>query len=110
MQGPGLARRYVRQSRLAEVGEAGQAKLCAAEVALGSTGFARLVEERYLRGAGLRIIDRAGVDPAVTPESSAGIGEPLEALELRHEGPREVAEGALRALAAISRALEGERP
>lgn len=96
---PELARRYGRQIRLADVGEAGQAKLCAAEVKLGASGFARDVEERYVRSAGMKVAPADGGTPPPP------VDEHLSSLELRHRAASEVAEGALRALVAIRAAL-----
>jgi hypothetical protein len=53
--------RFTRQIRLAEVGEGGQAKLSAARVALRTDGFARDVEEAYLRGAGVGVGPNASI-------------------------------------------------
>lgn len=89
-----LQRRFGRQIRLADIGDGGQAKLCAAEVALESAGFARTIEERYLEAAGVRV--RPG---------SSSTPRDLTALGLRHAPAREVAEGALEALIAIRRVL-----
>jgi hypothetical protein len=91
-------RRYTRQIRLADVGEAGQARLEASPVVLGGTGFARWIEERYLRAAG---VGRAAPDGAAT----APPGVDPSVLGLRHEAAREVGDGALRALVALRRAL-----
>lgn len=94
-------RRYTRQIRLADVGMAGQAKLSAAEVSLRTTGFARAVEERYVRGAGMRVR---------TEDAQAREGRVTEltALGLRHAPAREVAEGAVSALLAFRAALGAE--
>jgi hypothetical protein len=96
-------RRYTRQVRLPEIGEAGQARLCAAKVTLATDGFARSIEERYLRAS--------GVDP-IEPVGGSATAMPLD-LGLRHEAAREVADGALRALVAIRAVLgiadEGKR-
>jgi hypothetical protein len=81
-------RRFTRQIRLSEVGDEGQARLAAAHVGLGGVGFARTIEERYLRGAG---IDPTGT---VAPPRQLDVG----ALGLRHSEARDVAEGALHAL------------
>lgn len=89
-------RRFGRQIRLAEIAEAGQARLCGARAPLTSRGFARTIEERYLRGAGLEIADEG--EARVEPET----------LGLRHPAAAEVAEGALAALVAI-RAVLGVR-
>lgn len=90
-------RRYTRQIRLADVGEAGQARLSAAEVALVTTGFARSIEERYVRGAGMHVRTEARQRGGPAPE--------VTMLGLRHGPAREVAEGALSALVAFRAAL-----
>ncbi|HVH46580.1 MAG TPA: hypothetical protein VM925_29770 [Labilithrix sp.] len=92
-------RRYTRQMRLAEIGEAGQAKLCAASVELGSGGFAKTVEERYARGAGMSVAAPGGGRSAVA----------VDALGLRHDAAREVAEGALSALVSFRAVLGRDR-
>ena len=46
-------RRSERQIRLADIGPGGQAKLCAAKVAIRSQGFARTIERRYVVRAGM---------------------------------------------------------
>jgi len=98
---PRQRRRYERQIRLADVGERGQAKLCAAKVAIGSQGFARTVEHRYVVSSGMSDTD---ADPTVDPALVARVADVMP-LGLRHAPAREVAEGALRALAAIRIAL-----
>lgn len=88
--------RYTRQIRLAEIGEEGQARLAAASVAPSGEGITRDVETTYLRLAGIgevRERERGSVD--VEPAS----------LGIRDPAALEVGEGALRALAAIRRAL-----
>jgi len=45
-------KKYRRQTKLAEIGAAGQEKLAAAEVAVAS-GFAGWIEARYLAAAGV---------------------------------------------------------
>lgn len=125
MLAPDLARRHSRQIRLAGIGADGQAKLCAAEVSLGSSGFARFVEERYVRGAGLKVAAPPGavapssaapssteLEPSLTSDRGGWDSAPrshLEALGLSHDAAREVAEGALRALLAMHAAL-GSKP
>jgi len=95
-------RRFARQIRLADIGSSGQAKLCAAKVAIRSQGFVRTIEQRYALTAGLSDTEaEPTIDPArVDADADAA------ALGLRHSAAREVAEGALRALAAIRLALE----
>lgn len=97
-------RRYGRQIRLADVGEAGQAKLCAAHVVLGGAGFARDIEERYVRAAGMNVV---APEDAGAPARARAVEVDVTALGFRHESTREVAEGALRALVAIRAALGG---
>jgi hypothetical protein len=89
-------KRYGRQLRLAEVGEDGQRKLCAATCVLASSGFARIVEERYLRGA--------GVTPAALDGEEAAPEVPE--LGLRHRAAAEVADGALAALVSMRAVLQ----
>ncbi len=95
-------RLYTRQIRLADVGEAGQAKLCAAKVSLRSQGFARTIEQRYVVCAGMAEAESElpTIDPSRVDELANVCG-----LGLRHAAAREVAEGALHALAAIRTAL-----
>ena len=82
--------RYTRQTRLHEVGEAGQARLAAATIALRTTGAAAQIERRYLVAAG-----------AVHVVSSAsGRSTPLP-FSFESEAAREVACGAHAALAAL---------
>ena len=91
----GQAVHFGRQSRLPEIGDHGQARLCEARIALGARGFARLIEERYVRGIG------AIVDPNGRAfEADASI------LGLESEAAREVGEGAFRALVALRGILE----
>jgi hypothetical protein len=52
-----------RQVRLAEVGPEGQARLEAATAPVRHDGLAGLVEERYLRGAGVRTTREPGSLP-----------------------------------------------
>lgn len=89
-------RRFGRQLRLAEIGEAGQERLLAATVALGGAGLAREVERTYVERAGAR-----------TTEGSTEEVD-IASLELRHAAARDVGEGALRALVAM-RAILGLR-
>ena len=93
-----LQRRYGRQIRLREIGEAGQRKLCAAEVDVAGEGHAAEIEARYLRAAGLR--------PRRVPGARAPAAEDLG---VQHPAAREVLEGSLRALSAI-RAVLGLAP
>ena len=66
-------RRFARQTKLAEIGAAGQAKIAEASITVGR-GFAGWVEARYLRAAGVgdvrdgaeELVDARfdGLDPA----------------------------------------------
>ena len=87
--------RYGRQSRLPEIGDHGQARLCEARVALGGDGFTRTIEERYVRGIGANV-DEAGRSFAVD----------ADALGIESPEAREVGEGARRALVALRSILE----
>lgn len=106
-------RSYGRQIRLSEIGESGQAKLSATEVVLGSSGFARTIEERYTRAAGMGTNDPPARWNSSTREGTVGAARARDttswldpfALGLRHEAAREVAEGALRALVHVHDAL-----
>ena len=51
--------RHTRQARLAEIGEAGQARLVASEVVVSLDGFAGDIEARYLAAAGVRVVRRS---------------------------------------------------
>jgi hypothetical protein len=84
--------RYTRQSRLVEVGDAGQARLAAATVVLRSRGDeARAIERRYLEGAGAgRVV--------VCAEDA---GEHVLPFEVRDPAAREIARGAHAALASL---------
>jgi hypothetical protein len=86
---------FGRQSRLPEIGDHGQARLCEARIALGGEGWVRTIEERYVRGIGA-IVDDSGRTFAVD----------ANALGIESPAAREVAEGALRALVALRSILE----
>jgi hypothetical protein len=88
--------RFVRQKRLAEVGEAGQTRLLGASHRVAGNDGA-LTELVYLHRAGFRAVslDALGT-PAPFPHASA----------FRHAGPRRHAAGAWRALVAVRSVLE----
>lgn len=102
-----LARRFGRQIRLADVGEAGQERLCAAKLTPRTAGFARSVEERYLSAAGVQI-EPAASEPAGA-DANGEVASAVAGLGVRHATAREVGEGALSALAAI-RAIRSPGP
>jgi hypothetical protein len=110
--------RHGRQTRLAEVGSAGQARIASATVDVAVEGLAAEVATRYLAGAGVgcvrvRQADGAGlaaiassIDPAVRVEVvEFRRASDEDGLELRDPGAREVALGARLALRALRRAL-----
>jgi hypothetical protein len=112
------AYRHTRQVRLAEVGEAGQSRLAAAEVEVRSAGFAGEVEARYLAGAGVGALRVASeVHMAAARAMDASVRLELGSVSAAPELPpglaslegaaREVAEGAYRALAGVRAALGG---
>jgi hypothetical protein len=86
-------RRYGRQIRLADIGEAGQERLCNAKVALRATDpLAREIESTYIKATGMSVIND-DEQPAATVD-----------LGMRHEIPRSIAEGAFHALIAFTTA------
>jgi hypothetical protein len=107
--------RHGRQSRLAEVGPAGQARLGGARVDVRLAGLAAEVAVRYLAGAGvghLRVPEASlagaarAVDPEVTAEVDRGLmPQPADGFDLRDPAARDVAAGAAAALAAVRVAL-----
>jgi hypothetical protein len=112
-------RRHERQMRLAEVGPEGQARLAASRVDVPLEGTSAHIAALYLAGAGvgeLRVRDRAlaesvlALDPGVRVEVAPSLPvRPNEAFDLRDPSAREVAAGALLALDAVRRGLEGQR-
>ena len=94
--------RHGRQIRLPEIGEAGQARLLAAEVTLGGAGDAREIERAYLRGAGVRVSEAGAPRP---PAEAKAYAELLATLGLRDRAARDVGDGALRALIAMRAVL-----
>jgi hypothetical protein len=112
--------RHTRQTRLAEVGDAGQARLGAASVDVRGPGLSGVVEALYLAGAGVGEIgvreDGHGVAaramdatvrlrPARVGEATARARAP-EGLDALDPAAREVAVGAWRALDAVRAILE----
>jgi hypothetical protein len=119
--------RHARQVRLAEVGEAGQARLAAATVDVPLEGAAGEIAARYLAGAGIghlrvtdpRLVQAArAVDPSAVVETVPALaplgsrlqpsGPPPE-LDLEGGATRDLALGALAALAALRDILGVER-
>jgi hypothetical protein len=108
--------RHTRQVRLAEVGDAGQARIGATTAHVEAEGLAGAVEARYLAGAGVvkiattsdaigdaaRAVD-ARVDPS--PRVHLGRGEPPP-FAFRDPAARDVAMGAWRALVHVRRAIK----
>jgi hypothetical protein len=94
------APRFTRQVRLAEVGEAGQAKLSRAAVRVPASGLAAAVEARYLTGAGVAVV---GDETAVAEPAPAWLGSLAPSA-------REVALGAHAALVTVRALLSGSDP
>jgi sulfur-carrier protein adenylyltransferase/sulfurtransferase len=112
--------RHDRQSRLAEVGSAGQARIGAATVDVRIEGLAAEIATRYLAGAGvgrLRVRDRALADVAtsIDPGVRVEVGAPRVAAaarddatpDLRDPLAREAARGAREALRVLRSLVEG---
>jgi hypothetical protein len=109
--------RHGRQSRLAGVGEEGQARIAQASVDVGLDGFAADVAARYLAGAGVQCVrvrseglahGARALDRGVRVEVEPGIENgPVEALDLEDPGALELARGALCALRALRAAVGG---
>ncbi len=113
--------RHERQTKLAEVGEAGQARIVHTWVDLLAGGLVGEVAARYLAGAGVshirvrterlatlvRSIDPAiDVDVIPTGESENG-DDLLSANDVRDPAARAVAQGAFLALSLLRRAIDG---
>jgi hypothetical protein len=112
--------RHDRQSRLAEVGSAGQARIDAATVEVRLDGLAGEIATRYLAGAGVgrvRVGDRALADVAtsIDPGVRVEVGAPRVAVavqgdaapDLRDPEAREAARGAREALRVLRSLIEG---
>ncbi len=88
--------RHGRQIRLPEVGESGQERLTTTETILRGEGFAREIEETYLRVAGANVVHRSGTPGPRAAEDAKRIS--ARALGLKHPSARELGDGALHAL------------
>jgi len=102
--------RHGRQIRLPEIGEAGQERLLATNVVLGAVGDAREIEATYVARSGMRVVDDARADAkekakAQADGQAAARSEVLASLGIRDEKALDVADGALRALLAMRKAL-----
>lgn len=87
--------RFTRQIRLPEIGEAGQARLAAAKVALSAKDEdTQAFELGYLQAAGVTVI-----------EGERDLTVDVDALGLQDPAARCVGEGALRALVTIKEIL-----
>jgi len=91
--------RYTRQVRLAEVGEAGQARLASAHACVHGDGMAADVEARYLRGAGVSVTHATTHPNEDMPGWLLALGP----------GARDVAAGAYAALS-VMRAVLASSP
>lgn len=90
--------RYTRQSRLAEVGDEGQARIRAARLSVGD-GPEAWSEREYLERAGARVTTVPGLEGASFAHATV----------FRHAASRRLGAGAWRALGAL-RELLPERP
>ncbi len=109
--------RHARQTRLPEIGPAGQARLARARIDVPLAGFAGDVAVRYLAGAGvgaLRVAEASlveaarAIDPAVTVDVDRAVAAddaPSDPI-LRHPVARDLARGAAWALGALRTALD----
>jgi hypothetical protein len=88
--------RTLRQRLVAEIGEAGQAKIGAARARVAGTGLAAEVERRYLEGAAFGVVEAAPDATAPIPTIAAS----LDAIG-GDESAQDVILGAARALAQI---------
>ncbi len=114
---PDVMDRHARQSRLAEIGPAGQARISRARVDVGLDGTAAEVAARYLAGAGVGCVrvrsDVAAaaaraIDASVAVEVDAGLPaapQPEVAAGLRDPAARDLVCGAMLALEALRGAL-----
>lgn len=96
--------RHGRQIRLPEIGEAGQERLCASEVAVQSSNDAREIEAEYLTRSGIRVVAAPSAPAAPAASANGGTAardEVLASLGVRDAAARDVAVGALSALVAI---------
>lgn len=109
------APRHTRQSRLVEVGGAGQARIRASTLSVCTDGLAGEVHARYLAGAGvgtLRVHDEAAARAAREVDGAVRIEEGLSVsactrppFDVRDPVARQVATGSYFALVAIAGAL-----
>lgn len=107
--------RHGRQIRLAEIGEAGQERLVCTDVVLGATGTAREIEAAYAARSGMRVVDDARADAKERAREeadgrAAARTRVLASLGIDDARALEVADGALRALLAMRRALGVDAP
>lgn len=102
--------RHGRQIRLPEIGEAGQERLLATDVVLGAVGDAREIEAAYAARSGMHVVDDARADAKERTKQAADGQASARAVVLASLGisdPKalEVADGALRALLAMRKAV-----
>ena len=109
-------RRHARQTRLAEVGPGGQAKIAAASAEVPGEGLAALVAARYLAGAGLaglRVREAAAAAWAQAMDARVRVDVdpllegalPAAPSEIRDPAARQLAAGALHALGVLRSVL-----
>jgi hypothetical protein len=113
--------RHGRQTRLAEVGSAGQARIAAARAEVAGEGLASVVAARYLVGAGVgsvrvrnpalaAAVARIDGVVAVAVDASLSDTAPDDAFDLRDPAARAVASGARMALEVLRGILEAPSP
>jgi hypothetical protein len=111
--------RHGRQTRLAEVGDLGQAQIARARVDVRAGGFAGEIAARYLAGAGvcgLRVQSESiasaarAVDSAVEVTVAAledDVDETAGGFDLSEPAARQLAQGSQLALEALLEAVRG---
>ena len=106
----------MRQAQLVGVGPAGQARMARASVDVRLDGFAADVAARYLVGAGMGCVrvraeelalGARALDEGARVEVDPSLGDAADSVDLDDPSARELARGALGALAAIRAVLEG---
>ncbi len=112
--------RHARQSKLVEIGAAGQSRIARAVVRVGLDGFAADVAVRYLAGAGVGSIQvRDGalpvgaltIDPSVPVEVDPSLAvDETGSFDLREPVVRDFCRGARVALRALRGAACGQGP
>jgi hypothetical protein len=90
--------RFVRQVLLTEIGEAGQARICAATARVSGEGLAHAIAARYAEGAGFAAVAEGAIDVDALAPSSI-VTDPRA---------RQIVAGSRAALAEIRRAARAD--